>query len=228
MRQEAAVVMLVAAFACGSEAPSGPASPRTDAVSVVSQVGGDPATVESKVIRTEEGEAVRVTTFEAKAMAAQDVATLQSSCEGGALDACARLGNVRQNEGDYAAAERAWKSACDGGVADACHELGNMLSNSFLKLGREAESVPLFQKACDLDHVGACYFLGGIHDLGRHGVAADPVKARALYERGCKNGHHWACQKVEVGQVARGGDCQWDACQAGLWCIQNVCAAAPG
>jgi TPR repeat protein len=180
------------------------------------------------VVRTNEGEIVEVSSFEAKAIPAQDVAALQSSCDGGTLEACTTLGNVRQNEASYAEAERAWRKACDGGVADGCHELGNMLSNPFSKLGRESESVPLFQKACDLDHVAACYFLGGIYDRGEHGVAADPVKARALYERGCKNGHHWACKKVEVGQVASGGDCQWDACQAGLWCIRNVCAAAPG
>jgi TPR repeat protein len=220
VRQGAAAGMLVAALAC-----DGAPSPRADAV--ISQAEGDPATVETEVVRTEQGEVVRVTTFEAKPTAAADVATLQSSCEGGALDACTTLGGVRQNEADYAGAERAWRRACDGGVADACHELGNMLSNPFLELGREAESVPLFQKACDLDHVAACYFLGGIHDFGRHGVAADPVKARALYERGCKNGHHWACKKVEVGQVVSGGDCEWDACEAGLWCIQKVCAAAP-
>jgi TPR repeat protein len=157
------------------------------------------------VVRTNEGEIVEVSSFEAKAIPAQDVAALQSSCDGGTLEACTTLGNVRQNEASYAEAERAWRKACDGGVADGCHELGNMLSNPFSKLGRESESVPLFQKACDLDHVAACYFLGGIYDRGEHGVAADPVKARALYERGCKNGHHWACKKVEVGQVASGG-----------------------
>jgi TPR repeat protein len=226
VRAGAAAAVVVAALGCDSTAPPGPPSPRTEAV--VSQLGGDPATVKSKVVRTEQGEDVRVTTFVAKPTAAQDVATLQSSCEAGTLDACTTLGNVRQSEGDYAGAEGAWKKACDGGVADACHELGNMLSNPFLQLGREPESVPLFQKACDLDHVAACYFLGGIHDRGQHGVVADPGKARALYERGCKNGHSWACKKVEVGQVASGGNCEWDACQAGLWCIQNVCTAAPG
>ncbi len=176
-----------------------------------------------------EGKPTKITTFQRPETDPKVLAELESACDSGNLSKCVELGTVHQSAADYAAAETPWAKACDEGESAGCQELGNMLTNPFLKLGRDAEGVEYLERGCELGNVGSCYFLGGAVDFGRYGVEADPKRARALYEKGCDDGkgHHWSCVKVQAGSVAKGGNCKWDACVSGLWCIQAVCSDPP-
>lgn len=175
------VALSCALASCTASAPA----PGTPHEAIVTQLGGDPATMETER-----------TSFAARTPPADDVAALRSSCDRSDLAACVTLGSIRQRKGDYAGAESVWRPACDAGFADACFSIADMLSNDPLAFGRGAEVIALFHKACDLDNVAACYFLGGIYERGQYGAPADPIRARALRERACKDGSFWACHLV--------------------------------
>ncbi len=183
------VALLCALPSCTGGAPA-PGKPHE---AIVTQLGA--TTMETERVLTDHS-VVRVTSFAANTPPADDVAALRSSCDRSDLAACVTLGNMRQQKGDYAGAESVWRPACDAGFADGCFSIANMLSNDPLGFGRGPEIIALFQKACDLDHVGACYFLGVIYARGQYGATVDPSKARALHERACKDDGFWACQMV--------------------------------
>ncbi|MCH9682837.1 MAG: hypothetical protein K0V04_15480 [Deltaproteobacteria bacterium] len=190
--------------------------------------GADPSTIESKTVLID-GKATKVTTFQSASPKEGELEALTKACNDGTRGSCVQLGMQQQRLGDNAAAEATWAKACDQGEGASCHELGNMLTNPFLKLGRETEGIGFLERGCTLEHTNSCYFLAQIIDKGQHGAKPDPARARQLYTKGCADGrgNNWSCTKVSVGSVPSGGDCKWDACADGLWCMQDRCTTPP-
>ncbi len=205
---------------------SDPARPPQPAASPLA--GADPSTIESNTVLID-GKPTKVTTFKSAPPQDGAIEALTQACGGGDQQQCVQLGMQQQRLGDDATAETTWTKACDEGEGAGCHELGNMLTNPFAKLGREPEGVRFLERGCTLDYANSCYFLAQIVDKGQHGVEPDPRRARTLYAKGCADGrgNHWSCTKLKVGSVPIGGDCKWDPCADGLWCMQDTCATPP-
>jgi hypothetical protein len=162
----------------------------------VDMPGAEKQIISERVVATADGGTAHVVTIRKAPPPTDDIAILIRDCKAGDHARCTALGLAHQSAGKNAEAEDAWRRACDADHGPACFQLGNMLSNPFLKLGREKESIPLLEKACKVGVAGACYFLGGYHEEGKLGLKVDPKVARSFYEKGCEGGHYWACDKV--------------------------------
>lgn len=164
--------------------------------SPVDMPGAEKRVTSERVITTADGGTAHVVTIQTAPPLAGDIAVLHRDCQAGDLAKCTALGLAQQSAGKNAEAENAWRRACNADHGPACFQLGHMLSNPFLKLGREKESIPLLEKACKAGGAPACYFLGVFHEKGECGLKVDAEAARSYYEKGCEGGHHWACDKV--------------------------------
>lgn len=160
-------------------------------------IPGEKMKITSKrVVTTADGGTVQVVTFQSATPPADEIEGLARDCKAGDFAKCTALGLVHQSAGKYALAEQAWLRACDADYGQACFQLGNMLSNPYLKLGREKESIPVLERGCKAGDAGACYFVGGFHEKGEFGLRIDAKVAHSYYEKGCEGGHYWACDKL--------------------------------
>ncbi|MDY5520204.1 tetratricopeptide repeat protein [Campylobacter lanienae] len=85
---------------------------------------------------------------------------LESSCDGGDMDACFYLGKLYDNgEGvtqNYQKAAELWKKACDGGNPSACGALGTLYEGGKGLRQDYAIAKEYFGKACDLGNQLGC------------------------------------------------------------------------
>lgn len=94
----------------------------------------------------------------------------------------------------------AFAKACNEGVATACNNLGTLQFTRYrLDKGTTYDAIPvddvasvkLFERACNAREMAACTNLGIAHLFG-HGVALDPAKAKAVFEKAVEP-RAWRC-----------------------------------
>ena len=110
----------------------------------------------------------------------------QKSCNKGDLYACYALALAyRDGDGVAKDSKKAYEmldSLCAKSVFGACFSLGDFFEQDYQKASL------LYQKACDGEHIGACYKLATL--LRSHG---ESQKALRLYEKICQSGEANSC-----------------------------------
>lgn len=104
------------------------------------------------------------------------------ACEEKRTGACERLYTMYDN-------------ACDRGVFEACHQLGVVLDEGKARGGRRRVE-EYFAAACDGGLAAGCARLGDLHRRGQKGVAADPARAAAVYQKACDGGDGASCHNL--------------------------------
>ncbi|MGZ3456087.1 MAG: tetratricopeptide repeat protein [Polyangiales bacterium] len=118
--------------------------------------------------------------------------------DAGIVDATAAIGRFHLDglggaSHDEAIALTKLTATCNVGHAFGCTSLGFMHANARGGLKKdEAKAVELYRKGCDGGAARGCSNLAWMYEHG-HGVAADPVTAKALYAKACAGGETSAC-----------------------------------
>lgn len=88
------------------------------------------------------------------------------------------------------------RAQCDKGSAASCYAVAMSLENA--KPYDPVASGPFFQHACELGHQHACAYFGASLLYGLRGIVRDTGRARALFEKGCRDGDALACFQLGV------------------------------
>jgi TPR repeat protein len=107
---------------------------------------------------------------------------------------------------NYAEAERWYRRAAATGEPLGEHQLGSL----YLKMGRTAEAIELFEKAASKKYASSLYVLGRIYLLGGADVPRQPERAEELLKQGHKLGNLYA-----TGALSE----YWRSGQKGPWAI---------
>ncbi len=120
-------------------------------------------------------------------------AAFQKACDGGEATACTALGEMLyQGLGVAKSTDAAiplLTKACDGGDPAGCNDLG--LARSLR--GDHAGAMKYFQMACNAKSQLGCLGMGTLYKDGK-GVAKDPAKAKALFQKACDGKVAAACK----------------------------------
>ncbi len=111
------------------------------------------------------------------------------------------------------------EAECDGGQAKACAHWGTILTIGDRVPRDLGKASRAFQRACELDDMGACTLLG-VALLTRGNARADADRGRAVLERPCERGQPQACATLGLsfesgGDPARAADYLKRACELG-------------
>lgn len=82
---------------------------------------------------------------------------------------------------------------CERGDGAAC----SMFAASRISAKDGPGAAKAAKQGCDAGSGGACQVLAGIYDEGFEGVAADPAKAKELFQLACKRGLGASCSRLE-------------------------------
>jgi uncharacterized protein len=140
-------------------------------------------------------------------MPVEQQAFLTTACIEGNTSACFRDAWLQwdrsRNDPDL------FGTACNGGSAEACAYQGLQLSQN---TDTAAESVPVLEKACELQSGSGCATLGFLYATGK-AVARDDKKATALYRKSCELGDAQGCYNLGL-MVDSGRGVKEDAARA--------------
>lgn len=127
------------------------------------------------------------------------VELLLKSCQGGSADECDDLANVYERGSygisvDLAMAYKSRRRACELDKSFCADAAGTAL-----KASKSDEAFELAKSGCDADQEDACAVLGDYYAKGT-GTDKDPAKAKAAFEKGCKNGDgdEDACKRLGI------------------------------
>lgn len=158
------------------------------------------------------------------------VEAAEASCQKGAGRTCGRLGllylRAASPVGDPARAYASFEQACNRKVGWACRDAGRMAGAGEGTQRDATAAVAFAERACvKLKDDRGCLDLARRWIDGR-GVAADPVRAAQILERGCEQGGGYACD--ERGRWAENGRAQQPDPHAALVWYRKGCLANRG
>lgn len=154
----------------------------------------------------------------------QTRALYAKACDGGLPAGCNGLGLLAHLAGDASdpkAAHAHYIRACDAGHRGACTNLENLYAQGMRADQDPPGTLALWEQGCERGVPAACANGADLLEDALIGDARDPVRARALRERGCALGDPYTCgalgrSLLTSGDLTRGPTLLTESCEAGI------------